>query len=572
MIPFWGTKSGKVKEASKWKRPGAYFDRKIADTKVEFIESACRHVKGELAGQLIKLAPWEREIVRGIFGWIRLDGTRLFREVYIEVPKKNGKSTFGAALADTILLTDGEPGAEIYSVAAETEQANIIFGVAKDMIRQDPELAEVTEIFRRSIIYKTSSYHVLSADADTKEGKNSHAVLFDELHVQPNRSLYDNLKTGMASRRQPLMIMLTTAGFDRLSICWEKHQKAVGIMEGTVDDPTFLGIIFAADPEDDWTSVKTWKKANPNYGISVKESFIKELCEEAQRSPASENTFKRKHLNIWTEQETRWLQMSIWDKGNAIPFNPAALKGRRCYGGLDLSDSNDLTAFVLVFPPDRIAFKINPEVNGDSVDRIDYAALDAEPFYVLPFFWIPEENLRERVKRDHVPYYLWLNQGLITATPGNSIDHRYVALALGQARLDYDLRGVIFDPWGSRKITGDLVDDYGFTLDVDEGKRYQKPWLLIAPQTYQFWTPPLNDLVNFLQAGKIAHGGNPVLRWNASNAVVEEGKFGGIRLTKKKSREKIDGMAALGMGFEAAIWNANESTGSVYDSRDMRVL
>lgn len=572
MTPFWRTKTGKVKEASKWKRPGAYFDKAKADRAVEFIETACRHVKGELAGQLFALEGWQRQVVRGMFGWMRDNGTRLYREVYIEIPRKNGKSSMGAALALYLLFADGEPGGEIYSAAADTDQAAIVFGVAKGMVEQDADLDSVSESFRRSIVYKSNSYHVLSADAPTKHGKNSSGILFDELHAQPNRELYDVLKTSTGSRRQPLLIMFTTAGFDRNSICWEVHEYAEKVIDGTVNDPAFLPIIYAAEEGDDWTSEKTWKKANPNYGVSIKADYLKAECEKAKVTPAYENTFKRLHLNIWTEQETRWLQMSIWDKGNALPFNAAALKGRRCYGGLDLSDSNDLTAFVLVFPPDRIAFKAKPEIDGDSVDRIDYAALDAEPFYVLPFFWIPEDNLRERVKRDHVPYDLWRDQGLITATPGNSIDHRYVALTLGQARLDYDLRGVIFDPWGSRKITGDLVDDYGFTLDVDEGKRYQKPWLLIAPQTYQFWTPPLNDLVNFLQASKIAHGGNPVLRWNASNAVVEEGKFGGIRLTKKKSREKIDGMAALGMGFEAAIRNANEIRGSVYDQRDMRSL
>ena len=558
MIPFWRNKNSKVKDASKWNRPGAYFDAGKANHAVEFIETACRHVKGELAGELFKMHGWQREIVRGMFGWLRPDGTRLYREVYIEVPRKNGKSSLGAALGLYLLFADGEQGAEIYSVAAETEQAAIVFGVAKGMVQQDTELDKASDSYRRSIVYKSNAYHVLSSDAPSKHGRNSSAILFDELHAQPTRELYDVMKTSTGSRRQPLMVMFTTAGFDRHSICWEVHEYALKVIDGTINDPSFLPIIYAADEEDDWTSPKVWKKANPNFNVSIRADYLRAECEKAKVTPAYENTFKRLHLNIWTQQDTRWMPMKEWDACGLLPFDADKLLGKRCYAGLDLSDSNDLTAMVLVFPPDRLSFKANPVVDRDSIDRIDFAALDAEPFYVLPFFWCPEDNLRERVKRDHVPYDLWLKQGLITATHGNSIDHRYVAMSLGKARIDYDLRGVYFDPWGSRKIVGDLVDDYGFTLDEEEGKRYHKPWLLMAPQSFKFWTPPLNDLINFVLARKLSHGGNVPLRWNANNAVVQEGRFGGKMLVKKKSTEKIDGIVALAMGFEAAIRNASD--------------
>jgi phage terminase large subunit-like protein len=574
MLPSWKNKrNGKVKEASRWKQSGgAYFDKAKADRAVDFIETCCRHVKGELAGQPLLLEWWFKQIVRAIFGWLRPDGSRLFREVYIEVPRKNAKSTYGAALALTLLFTENEGGSEIYSAAADTDQAAIVFSIAKGMIEQDPVLNDVCEPFRRSIVYKDRGYYVLSADAPTKHGKNSAGILFDELHAQPNRELYDVLKTSTGARRQPLLIMFTTAGFDRNSICWEVHDYAQKVIDGSVNDPAFLPIIYAADPEDDWTSRKIWKKANPNFGVSIKEDYLRAECEKAKVTPAYENTFKRLHLNLWTEQETRWLKMETWDNGAVLPFDPESLRGRYCYGGLDLSDSNDLTALVLVFPPDQLPIKAEQKTDGDSIDRIDFAALDSDPFYVLAFFWIPEENLRERVRRDHVPYDTWLKQGLITATPGNSIDHRYIAMTLGKVRLDYDLQGIYFDPFGSRYLVPQLVDEYGFTLDEEEGRRYRRPWLLQAPQTYQFWTPPLNDLINFLLARKIAHGGNPVLRWNALNAVIEEGRFGGIRLVKKKSREKIDGLVALGMGMEAAIRNANRLAGSKYEERDLLIL
>jgi len=544
-VTFWRNKSGKVKDASKWKCPGAHFDKAKANRAVEFIETACRHVKGELAGQLFKIEGWQREIVRGMFGWIRPNGTRLFREVYIEVPRKNGKSSLGAALALYLLFADGESGAEIYSAAADTDQAAIVFGVAKGMVEQDPDLDSVSDSFRRSIVYKSNAYHVLSADAPTKHGKNSHGILFDELHAQPNRELYDVLKTSTGSRRQPLLIMFTTAGFDRNSICWEVHEYAQKVIDGTVNDPAFLPIIYAADESDDWTSEKTWKKANPNYGVSIKADYLRAECEKAKVTPAYENTFKRLHLNLWTQQETRWLQMTEWDACGALSVNYDELRGRRCYAGLDLASTTDIAALVLVFP--------------------------GEPFKVLPFFWIPEDNMHDRVVKDRVPYDVWHRQGLIEATEGNLIDYRYIMLRLGRCRVDFDLKMLAFDRWGSQKIITDLCDEFGFTVDEKESRNYGKPLLHQFGQGFASMSAPTKELLNMILARKIAHGGNPVLSWMASNAVVKQDAAGNLKLDKQKSIEKIDGLIALTMGLDLAIKNANQA-GSVYDSRDVRTL
>lgn len=561
-MAFWKTKSGKMADASRWKRPGAYFDAKVADSKVEFIEKSCRHMEGELAGQHIKLERWEREIVRGVFGWLReSDGLRLFREVYIEIPKKNGKSTFGSCLALCILYTDGEPGAQISSAAAETEQAGIIFNLAKFMVEEESELKEVSETFRRSIIYKNSRYVVLSADAETKEGKNSHAVLFDELHVQPNRNLYDSLKTGMAARRQPLMIMFTTAGFDRNSICWEKHQRALASMDFPDSDPSFLGVIFAADPEDDWTSQKIWRKANPNLGVSVKLDFLAAECAEAQRVPAYENTFKRLHLNLWTEQETRWMPVALWDKcGEQARASIADFKGRRCFGGLDLSSTDDMTSLALVFPPEKpFIFDLT---NLKAEDLREFR----DAFDVLMFYWIPEENLEKRVKRDHVPYDGWRDR-FLEATPGNIIDYRYIVAALDKCREEYDLAHVTCDPWGHRYISNELADNHGFTLDKDEAENYHKPLFSLCKGSYDYWTPLLNAVVVLVKQNLIAHGNNPILRWNVSNFAVKEGSFGGfIPAEKKKQREKIDGFISFCMALDLAIKNP-VGVGSIYESR-----
>ncbi len=549
MQPFWQRKDGHIKNASQWRRPGAEFNKAKADRAVDFIETCCRHVKGEMAGQPLLLEWWFKQIVRAAYGWIRPNGTRLYREIYIEVPRKNAKSTYGGAIACEMLFAEDEPGSEIYSCAADTDQANIVHSIAKGMVEQDVDLSAVAECFRRSIVYKDRAYHVLSADAPTKHGKNSAGVLFDELHAQPNRELYDVMKTSMGSRRQPFFWMFTTAGFDRHSICWEVHEYAQKVIDGTVNDPAFLPIIFCAGETDDWTSPKIWKKANPNLGVSIKEDYLAAECEKAKCTPAYENTFKRLHLNIWTQQDVRWLQMTEWDACAAPAVNYDELRGRRCFGGLDLASTTDIAALALIFPP----------------------AKENDPFIVLPFFWIPEESMHARVLRDRVPYDVWQREGFIEATPGNSIDYRYIMLRLGRCRVDFDFKALAFDRWGSTQITTTLCDEYGFTSDEKEAANFRKPMLWQFGQGFSSMTGPTKELLNYILARKITHGGNPVLRWMAQNVVVKQDPAGNIKPDKGKSIEKIDGIVATIMALELAIRHGNEK-GSIYGEREMRFL
>ena len=543
MISFLRTKTGAVKDAAKWALTfkAARFEAAAGDRAVEFIETCCHHVKGELAGQPLLLQPWQRQITRGVFGWKRPDGTRVIREVYIEVPRKNGKSTWGAAIALYLLFADGEPGAEVYSAAADTDQAKIIFGVAKGMVEMEPELDDVSDPFVKSIVYSatSSAYQVLSSDAPSKHGKNSHGILFDELHAQPNRDLYDVLKTSTGARRQPLLIMFTTAGYDRKSICWEVHEYAKKVIDGTVSDPAFLPVIYDTAEADDWTNPAVWAKANPNISVSVKLDYLASECERAKATPAYENTFRRLHLNQWTQQETRWLQIAEWD-GCVGSVDYDALKGRRCYAGLDLASTTDIAACVLVFP--------------------------GEPFAVLPFFWIPEDGMHDRVKRDRVPYDVWQRQGFIEATPGNLIDYRWIMLRLGKCRVDFDLRGLAFDRWGSQKIVTDLCDEIGFTIDEKTAVNYGKPLLFQFGQGFASMSPPTKELLNMILGRKIAHGGNPVLRWMANNVVVKTDPAGNLKPDKGKSTERIDGIVAMIMALSLAIRQVDDGP-SVYETR-----
>ncbi|HOX23422.1 MAG TPA: terminase large subunit, partial [Elusimicrobiales bacterium] len=305
------------------------FDAKAARKAERFFELYLTHVKGEWAGMPFKLERWQREIVRTLFGWKRPDGTRRYRTCYIEIPRKNGKSSLCAGLALYLLMADREPSAEVYSAAADREQASIIFDIAKSMVSVSNELNLRLKVFRKAIAYNKamSSYKVLSADAYTKHGLNAHGIIFDELHAQPNRELWDVLATSTGARTQPLTVAITTAGFDRSSICWELHEYARRIKEGVIEDDSFLPVIYAADEGDDWRDPKTWRKANPNIGVSISEDYLKRECAKAENIPAYENTFRRLHLNQWTQQESRWLPMSAWEAcgGQVIP---EMLKGK----------------------------------------------------------------------------------------------------------------------------------------------------------------------------------------------------------------------------------------------------
>ena len=497
----------------------AKISKKYADKAVGFIESLT-HVKGEYAGKPLILEPWQKKIVRGIFGQVDKQGNRVIRTAYVELARKNGKSLLSAAIALKLLFADGEMGAEIYSAAGDRDQANLVFNVAAMMVRQSPELSSMAKIIdsqKRIVVAKTGSfYRSISAEAGTKHGFDAHGIIFDELHTQPNRELWDVLETSKGARRQPLMVAITTAGFDKHSICYEQHDYAQRILDGSVVDPSFYPVIYGASQDDDWTDEKVWHKANPALKTFRKIDEMRQACQRAKDIPAFENTFRRLYLNQWTEQETRWLQMSVWDECGE-PFDAATLKGRRCYGGLDLASTTDVAAFSLVFPPDSAS----------------------DIFYVLCFFWIPGENVTKRSSADRAQYDLWSKQGHIQATPGNIIDYKYIYQTIDDLARVYDIEEIAFDRWGSTKFVQEL-SDRGMTV-VEFG------------QGFASMSAPTKELMMLLLSKKIRHGGNPVLRWMAGNAVTRQDPAGNIKIDKQRSSEKVDGLVALVMALDRAI-------------------
>jgi phage terminase large subunit-like protein len=510
------------------------FSEDKAAKAVGFIETRCRHTKGEFAGKPFQLTPWQRDrIIRPLFGTVNEHNLRQYRTTFISRARKNGKSEEGAAIALYLLCGDGEPGAEVYSAAADREQANIVFNVAAQMVRLDPVLSRACRIIdsTKRILYKDRFYRALSAEAFSKHGFNCHGIIFDELHAQPTRELWDVLTTGTRGRSQPLVYAITTAGFDRNSVCFEQYDYAKRLLSGAIEDPSFFAYINEVPEDAGWRDESLWQLANPGLGtreeIQRGEAFldIEALRSDARKAdyvPAYQNTFRQLSLNQWVSQSSRWLDLAAWDEC-ATPL--AELEGRECYAGLDLSSTIDITSLVLVFP--------------DEEGNID----------VLPFFWIPDANMKTRIDRDRVPYDAWVRDGLVDATEGNVIHYAAILKKLEALSELYNIREIAFDRWGATKLAQDLTGA-GFTM-VEFG------------QGFSSMSAPTKELLTVVLSNKLRHGGNPVLRWMADCMEVKQDPAGNLKPSKpdrRKSGKRIDGIVALIMGLSRAIANANPSS------------
>lgn len=520
---------------------GLWFDEPAAKRAVAFF-SVLRHWKGEWAGQAITLEPWQQFVVWSLFGWKRADGTRRFRTAYLEVARKNGKTTLAAGIGLYLLVADGEPGAEVYTAATMREQAKIAHNDAIEMVKRSPQLLREIGVLRENLHHRGSSskFQPLSADHNTLDGLNIHGVIADEVHAWPNRRLWDVLSTATGARRQPLMLAITTAGVDRQSLCFLLHDYAEKVNSGAVDDDSFFGAVYSLDPEDDWRDEAVWQKANPNLGISKKPDDIRQQARQAGEMPAALNGFLRLHLNVWTQAETRWLSREAWDACNGV-VDAEALRGRLCYGGLDLASTRDLSAWVLVFPPD------GAPGTADGLYR------------VLCRFFVPEDNMLERERRDRVPYSAWVRGGYVTATPGNVIDYDWILAQIDEDARAFDVREIAFDRWGATRIQTALMERGG------------EKWLVEFGQGFASMSGPSKELERLILERKLAHGGHPVLTWMADNVVVREDPAGNIKPDKEKSSEKIDGIVALVMGLARAMAHMQSGV-SVYERRGLVAL
>lgn len=513
---------------------GLRFDEKAAQRKIDFF-GFLKHSKGEWAGTSFMLSPWQQFIIWVVYGWMQADGLRRFRTVYAELPRKNGKSTFAAGNALNLFMADGEPGAEVYCAATKRDQAKIVWGEAERMVKASPALLGRVTVLKGnlSIPGTASKLEPLGADEDTLDGLNPHASIIDELHAHKTRGVWDVLDTATGARRQPLQFAITTAGYDRHSICWEQHQYAEKVLDGIVEDDSFFAFIAALDEGDDWRDETTWAKANPNLGVSVKLDDLRRKAKKAQETPGYQNAFLRLHLNVWTEQAERWLDMARWD-ACAGKVDAQALAGRKCYGGLDLASTTDLAAFCLAFPP------LKP---GGRVD-------------VLLWCWCPGEGIRLRSRRDKVPYDVWARQGFIAPTDGEVIDYEKIKgdiVRLGQI---YKIEEIAFDRWGATQLRTQLEGD-GFTM-AEFG------------QGFVSMSAPSKELEKLVLGKRLGHGGNPVLRWMASNVSVRVDDAGNVKPSKAKSTGRIDGIVALIMSLaRLSAHDGKQAKKSIYASRGM---
>ena len=477
-----------------------------------------RHSKGEWAGEPFELAPWQAFVAGALFGWKRDDGLRRFRTAYCAVPRKNGKSTLSAGLGLYLLVADGEPGAEIYSAATSRDQARIVFDEAKRMTASSPALRRRVETLINNLhVPGTSSrFMPLSSDASTVDGLNVHGAIIDELHAHRSRNVVDVLETATGARRQPLIFEITTAGYDRHTICFEHHDYAIKVLDGIIRDDSWFAFIAAADDGDEWSDPSTWRRANPNLGRSVKEDDLARKVEKALALPGAQNAFRRMHLNEWTEQAERWIDLAAWD-ACAGPVPLERLRGRRCFGGLDLSTTTDVTALAWLFPPDH----------------------DDEPWHLLSRYFVPEDNIRRRAERDRVPYDVWARQGFVEPTPGNVVDYRAVEQRIHADAALFDVREIAYDPWNATHIALRLQEEGASMVEFRQG--------------FRSMAAPTRELEKLILSRSLAHAGNPVTRWMASNAAVAQDPAGNLKPAKDKSTERIDGIVAAIMALGRAM-------------------
>ncbi len=523
-----------VRDLEEGEERGLWFDEQKAREAIAFFK-LLKHSKGEWAGRPLTLEPWQQFVVASLLGWRRTDGTRRYRTAYLEVARKNGKTTLAAGLGLYLMLADGEPGAEVYSVATKRDQARLSHGEATRMAKSSPAIRRMVNIYRDNIhiVDTASKFEPLGADADTMDGLNVHAALVDEVHAHKTRQVWDVIETATGSRRQPLMLAITTSGYNRQSLCWQLHEYTQQVLDGVIEDDSWFGMIYTLDEDDEWQDEALWPKANPNLGVSKKWDDMRRKAARAREMPAALNAFQRLELDIWTQAETKWIPWQHWQACGAA-VDAEGMRGRICYGGLDLSSNTDVSAFLLVFPP---------QGNGDR-------------YQVLSRFWIPEEAMVERSRRDRVPYDAWVRQGLITATPGNVIDYAWILDQIDQDAQAYDIREVAFDRWGATKIATELMERGG------------EDWLVQFGQGYMSMSPAMRELERLILEHKLAHGNNPVLTWMANNLVVRTDPAGNIKPDKEKSIERIDGMVALVMALDRALRHEPPKR-SVYETRGL---
>lgn len=513
----------------------SWLDHKAALHAINWFDENLKHVEGSSRGQPFMLRAWQAAIVGNLFGWKRKDEAgrivRRYRKCFVKVGRGNGKTPLASGIVLYGFFEDNEPGAQCYLAAGQREQAGILFRNAKGMVDQNPRLRAKVKIFggdqHRSIVLiddPLSFCKVIPADAAGQHGNMPHITVVDELHVQESRDLLDVVETAMSkkTRSQPLLVMITTADFDRPSVCNEVDGEAHAVRDNKgkpLDvgyDPSFLPVLYELEQETDWQDEATWPQANPNLDISVSRESLRSTVRKAIESPGRQNAVKRLHFCMKTGTDVAWIDLGEWDKCGD-PVDEDSLRGRACFGGLDLSEKNDLTAWVLLFPPTD----------------------DDELYRILPRFWVPDGEADVRERRDRVPYRTWIDMGLIYPIPGRRILQDYIFKKIQEDATAFAIQEIAFDTWNASGIAEDLDNDGAKMVKFGQG--------------YASMSEPSKELEAIVLTRRLAHANNPVLRWMAGNTMVKTDPAGNIKPDKEKSRERIDGIVATVMALGRAM-------------------
>ena len=520
-----------------WPDKGYVFDLEAGQRVITFIEEYCKHFKGEWATKPMILENWQKVIILEAFGWMRPDGFRLHRTLWLELARKNGKSQLAAALGVYLLIADGEPGSEVYSSATKRDQAKIVFDCATQIVKQSRHLSNYIKTQRAnlSVLRTASKFEPLSSEGDTLDGLNPHGNIVDELHSHKDRRVWDTLITAQGARRQPMNILITTAGiYDPEQIGFQLHDHAIAILENKVEDDSWCVWISSSDEDDDPYEISTWQKANPNLGISIYPNFLEQRAGEALSQPSSMNAFKRLHLNQWTQVVERWLDMSDWLKCDQ-DVDLATLNMEECYMGLDLSSKLDLTALAMVFPP-----------KTDSLWRL----------YVRCY--IPEESMIERERSERIPYSSWVDSGWITPTPGDVIDYTFIEKDILDFSQEFNVQELAYDPWSATQTAIRVRDDIGIPV-------------VPMRQGFMSLSEPTKEFERLVVSKQLAHGNNECLTYQANNVAVRHDPAGNIKPDKARNQKhKIDGIVASIMALGRAT--LAESKDSIYETEGITIL
>lgn len=519
------------------------FDNERALYAINFIKSL-KLSTGKFAGKPIELMPWQTEFLSNVYGTLNDNGYRQYNTAYLEIPKKNGKSSLGAGIALYHTFADGEPRGEIYGCAADRAQASLVYDIAVDMIEQEPILKKRSKITLSQKLVEDkitgSKYKVLSSEAYSKHGLNVSCCIFDELHAQPNADLWEVMTAGAGdAREEPLWYVITTSGDDpdRHSIGWTIHDKALKIISGEIVNPKWYCKVYGIPDnfEGDIYDEDLWYQVNPSLGHTIDIDKIRQAAIDAKENLSNEKLFRWLRLNQWISlKQIGWLDLTLWDS-TVGKWNMTDLIGKKCYAGLDLASTTDLTGLALLFPPQ---------------DGIDDWRFIIEA-------WIPEEKMKERITRDHVPYDRWVQDKILHATAGNTCDYDFVKARIETLAQQYNIKYLCCDPWNSRMLTQQLEKS---GLEIIE-----------VSQTISGLSPGMKEIERLLKSGMMSHEKNALGRWCFGNIVIATDGNENIKPMKNKSRDRIDPIVALINAMNIAITQENMDV-NVYEQRGLRVL